>query len=403
LHDPALVERLEPSDRAELAAVVLSAVEAMSQSAASGSLRRVADLVEFLGLLEADLSEGQIDHLQAAIATVLESGLDAFDLTNLAIAAVRGELDVPPDFYVDLFAMIVNAAPTPPMGLSWLLNEFPAVERSQLVAAELQDFFTLSDPADVASRVPVLRIMSAWIAPGEQRRVRELLIAALDNTQDMSVVPSLATALANPNFRPFQSSSEHLAVKHAIFRKIAATTERSDLAALFDATRTLSLTGMVDADDKRILRAATARFLEQIVSPDGRDASVRGVIKRFGLSLLPSEVEQLSGRFIQTLGDESNYGPIANYAGSIQILSLQAKSGDLGSLLQALHAKLTSTTDAASYPLLLSTWLAVETSTNRDLLPEQRVPLYDELLRLPLMNTERRNLLQERIDELASR
>jgi hypothetical protein len=127
------------------------------------------------------------------------------------------------------------------------------------------------------------------------------------------------------------------------------------------------------------------------------------VIKRFGLSLLPSEVEQLSGRFIQTLGDESNYGPIANYAGSIQILSLQAKSGDLGSLLQALHAKLTSTTDAASYPLLLSTWLAVETSTNRDLLPEQRVPLYDELLRLPLMNTERRNLLQERIDELASR
>jgi hypothetical protein len=99
----------------------------MSQSAASGSLRRVADLVEFLGLLEADLSEGQIDHLQAAIATVLESGLDAFDLTNLAIAAVRGELAVPPDFYVDLFAMIVNAAPTPPMGLSWLLNEFAGI------------------------------------------------------------------------------------------------------------------------------------------------------------------------------------------------------------------------------------------------------------------------------------
>ena len=158
---------------------------------------------------------------------------------------------------------------------------------------------------------------------------------------------------------------------------------------------------MDDADDRTILRAAAVRFLDQIVPPDGHDASVRGVIKRFDLSLLPAEVEQLSGRFIQALGDESNYGPIANYAGSIQTLSLQAMPGELDSLLQALHAKLISTTDTEGYPLLLSTWLAVETSTKQYLPPEQRLPLYDELLRLPLMSREGRDLLQERIDEIA--
>jgi hypothetical protein len=111
-------------------------------------------------------------------------------------------------------------------------------------------------------------------------------------------------------------------------------------------------------------------------------------------------VEQLSGRFIQALGDESNDGPIANYAGSIQTLLRQAMAGELDSLLKALHAKLTSTTDTEGYPLLLSTWLAVETSTNQHMPPAQRLPLYDELLRLPLMSREGRNLLQERIDEM---
>jgi hypothetical protein len=128
---------------------------------------------------------------------------------------------------------------------------------------------------------------------------------------------------------------------------------------------------------------------------------VRGVIKRFDLSLLPAEVEQLSGRFIRALGDERTYGPIANYAGSIQILSLQAMPGELDSLLQALHAKLISTTNTEGYSVLLSTWLAVEASTKQHLPPEQRLPLYSELLRLPLMSRESRKLLQERIDEMA--
>src|SRR5690606_32488961 len=113
-----------------------------------------------------------------------------------------------------------------------------------------------------------------------------------------------------------------LVVKQAIFRKIAASAARSDLAVLFNATRTLSLTNVIGADDKRILRAAAARFLEQIVPPDGHDAAVRRAMKAFDLSLLPAEVEQLSGRFTQALSDESSYGPFANYAGSIQTLSL---------------------------------------------------------------------------------
>jgi hypothetical protein len=315
---------------------------------------------------------------------------------------VRADLNLPPDFYADLFDLIARAAPTPSMGLSLLLEEFPAMQRSELIAAELQDFFTLTDPADVASRVPVLSIMSPWLAPNEQRRVGESLMTALASTQDVSIVPALATALANPKFDLFLRRSEHVAVKQAILRKIAASTERSDLAVLFDATRTLRLASVDDADDRTMLRAAAARFLGQIVPPDGHDASVRAVIKRFDLSLLPAEVEQLSGRFIQALGDESRYGPIANYAGSIQTLTLQAMPGQLDSVLQALHAKLTSTTATEGYPLLLSTWLAVETSTNRYLPPEQRLPLYDELLRLPLLSREGRDLLQQRIEEIAS-
>ena len=86
-------------------------------------------------------------------------------------------------------------------------------------------------------------------------------------------------------------------------------------------------------------------------------------------------MEQLSGRFVQALGDERSFGPIANYAGSIEILSLQAMPGELDSLLQALHAKLTSTTDTEGYPLLLSTWLAVEPSTKQYAAPGTTVAL----------------------------
>jgi hypothetical protein len=218
----------------------------------------------------------------------------------------------------------------------------------------------------------------------------------------MSVVPALARGLASRNFKLFQPSSEYVAVRQAMLRKIATSTERSDLAALFAATRTLGLTRVDDADDRAIVRAAAARFLGQIVPLDGRDGAVLGAIKRFDLRLLPAEVEQLSGRFVQALGDESRYGPIASYAGSIQTLALQAMPGQLDSVLQALHAKLTSTTDVEGYPLLLSTWLAVETPTNRYLPPEQRLPLYDELLRLPLLSREGRDLLQQRIEEIAS-
>lgn len=400
LHDPALVERLEPGDKAELAAVVVGVLEAASQSGASGSLRRVADLLELLGLWEADLSEGQINRIKVVIATVLAGGTDALGVTNLAVAAVRAKLDFPPDFYVALFAMIVNATPAPSTGLSWVLEQFPAAQRSELIAAELQDFLAVTDPAEVASRVPVLRILSAWIAPDGQRQVRESLIMALLDTKDPSVVPALATALASPSFKLFQSGSDFVAVKRALLGKIAASTQRSDLAALFAGARTLGITRVDSPDEQAILRAAVARFLGQIVPPDGRDAAVRWVIKRFDLTLLPVEVEQLSQRFTQALGDANRYGPIASYAGSIQTLSLQAGPGELDSLLHALHAKLTSTTDKDGYSLLLSAWLAVETSTNRYLPAAQRLPLYDELLRLPLTSMEGRSLLLQRIDEM---
>jgi hypothetical protein len=399
LHALALVERLEPSDRSELAAVVVTALEAASHSDEGGSLRRVADLIELLGLLAADLTEAQVNQVKAAIvvAIAMENAPDGLSLTNLAIAAVR--VDLPPDFYADLFAMITKAAPAPSPGLSFLLEAFPDTQRSQLVAAELQSFFTLTEPADVAARVPVLHIMSGWIASDEQARIRESLIAAIDNTQDTSIVPTLATALATAPFNVFVYRSESQALKQAIFRKIAASTERSDLAALFAATRAPGLSRVSDADDRKVLRAAIARFLDQIVPPDGRDVTVRGVIKRFDVRLLPAEVEKLSGRFVQALGDERRYGPIANYAGSIQILALQAMPGQLDALLQELHAKLISTTDTEGYPLLLATWLAVEASTNQYLPLAQRSPLYDELLRLPLMSGEGRKLLQERIEE----
>ena len=389
LHDPALVERLESSDRSELAVIVLSALEAASQSGASGSTRRVANLMELLGLLEADPTSAQINQLKAAMVTAMESGPDARSLTDLTIAAVRGKFETTPDFYLDLLAMIAKAAPDSSVGLTFLLEALPDVQRSELIAAELQDFFALTDPADVASFVSVLSITSRWIAPEDQRRIGELLVAAIDETQDMSIVPKLS--------QPF---SEPFALKQAILRKIAASTERSDLAHLFDATRTLRRSSADDANDRTVLRAAVARFLDQIVPPDGHDASVRGVIKRFDLRLSPDEVEQLAVRFIQALRDETNYGPIANYAGSIQVLSLQAMPGELDSLLAALHAKLISTTNTETYPLLLSTWLAVEASTKQYVSSEQRLPLYNELLRLPLMSRENRTLLQERIDEI---
>lgn len=396
LHDPALVERLESSDRSELAAVVLSALEAASQSGASGSTRRVADLMELLGLLATDLTEEQINQLKAALATAtdkaamasaMESGPDAFSLIDLAIAAVRGKFELPSDFYGDLFAMIAKAAPEPSPGLTFLLDALPDMRRSELVAAELRDFFALADPADMASRVSALRIMFEWIAPDDRRRIGESLVAAIDKTQDMRIVPKLS-----------QSFSDPFALKQAILRKIAASTERSELAPLFDATRTLWRSRMDDANDRIILRAATVRFLAQIVPLDGHDASVRGVIKRFNLRLLPTDVEQLSTRFIEALQDETY--PIANYPDSIQILSLQAMPGELDSLLQALHAKLISTTSTEAYPLLLSRWLAVEGSTNKYLPLEQRLPLYNELLRLPLTSRENRKLLQNRIDEM---
>ncbi len=390
LHDPALVERLESSDRSELALVVLSALEAASQSGASDSTRRVASLMELLGLLGADLTATQINQLKAAVATAMESGPDARSLTDLAIAAVRGKFGVAPDFYLDLIAMIAKAAPDPSVGLTFLLEALPDMQRSELIAAGLQDFFALTDPADVASLVSVLHITSRWIAPGDQRRIGEFLVAAIDKTQDISIVPKLS--------QPF---SEPFALEQAILGKIAASTERSDLAYLFDATRTLRRSSVDDANDRTVLRAAIVRFLDQIDPLDGHDESVRGVIKRFDLRLSPDEVEKLSVRFIQALRDETNYGPITNYGGSIEILSLQAMPGELDSLLAVLHAKLISTTNTETYPLLLSTWLAVEASTNQSVSSDQRLPLYNELLRLPLMSRENRKLLQERIDEMA--
>jgi hypothetical protein len=109
-----------------------------------------------------------------------------------------------------------------------LLGEFfPGIEK----AAQLLSCFDVGGGTLVASRVPVLPIMSAWIEPDEQRRVGESLIRAIDNTHDMNVVPVLATALASPHFELFQHRSEHVAVKRAVLRKIAASAERSDLAA----------------------------------------------------------------------------------------------------------------------------------------------------------------------------
>ena len=158
LHDPALVERLEPGDRAELAAVVVSALEAASDSGASGSLRRVADLMELLGLLEAELSEAQINQLKAAITTVLESGPDAFSLANLAFAVVRADVDLPPDFYAALFDHDRQCSAHAIDGAFIVVGR---VSRRATFTVDrggtARTFFTLTDPAEVASRVPVLR------------------------------------------------------------------------------------------------------------------------------------------------------------------------------------------------------------------------------------------------------
>jgi hypothetical protein len=113
-------------------------------------------------------------------------------------------------------------------------------------------------------------------------------------------------------------------------------------------------------------------------------------------------VEELSALFVNALANEDQDNPITNYAASIETVALNARAGELTVLFQVLNQKLGSAVDPATYNRLLPSWIAVESSLNKDLPSEQRVPQYVGILNLTLNNGYEQSSLIEQLEKITS-
>ncbi len=125
-------------------------------------------------------------------------------------------------------------------------------------------------------------------------------------------------------------------------------------------------------------------------------------MKRFKLTLSPSSVKELSALFVNALANESHDNPITNYAASIETVARNTRAGELTVLFQALSQKLGSAADLDTYNRLLPSWIVVESSLNKDLPSEQRLPQYVGILNLTLNNGYDQSLLIEQLEKITS-
>jgi len=80
------------------------------------------------------------------------------------------------------------------------------------------------------------------------------------------------------------------------------------------------------------------------------------------------------------------------------MVALNARAGELTILFEALSQKLNSAADSATFNRLLPTWIVVESSLNKDLSPDQRLPQYLDLL-YPTSG-DNQSLLIEQLEEI---
>jgi hypothetical protein len=396
LHDPRLLARITVDDKPAMAAIIISALEEARDNA-----NRVADQVELLGLLGSGLSGDQIDRVANVITSIVRAEPDPYLRGKVGIAATSLGINFSEDFYRELFVIFANATPDAAGLLSSLLKKLPAAQRADLVSASLGTFFSQTEPGQLAAQVEFLVALQEWIPTEDLQHVLSSLVAAIENTQDVTVVPQLITVLDQlmrwSAGRGGNSMNIRNSLKPTLIRFISASDQKADLAGLFNAARILQLS-RISAEDRAVLEAAAVRFLQQIESADALDGFLRIMMKRFKITLSPADVELLSVHFIETLAKVDT--PITDYAGSIENLALYSKPGELTALLQAIRQKLDYATDAVSQNRLMSTWLAVESSSNQSLSPEQRIPLYRGVLQLPWITADSRSSLMEQIEKI---
>ena len=112
-------------------------------------------------------------------------------------------------------------------------------------------------------------------------------------------------------------------------------------------------------------------------------------------------MERLSARYIRALTEERVSHPIADYALSLETLAWHSRPGELDAVLDALRRRLDASSDAAAHEVLVSVWIYVEKATNAERSTEQRIPLYQEILRLPLTTAASRAALVSEAGKIA--
>jgi hypothetical protein len=412
-----LVDRIEEADRALFAAIVIEALTTPR------SATRIAESVELLGQLRTRLNAAQLQQLSSAVFTAMSEQDDAYRINTLVGAVSRAALNFSPDFYTELFVRIVNT-PVAADGRSAvapaaLLQVLPETQRAYVVATALAAFVPAQmEPAALANHVEFLVPMKQWLADDELTGVVTALVAAIEDPRNVPVASWLTRSFV---FFTARGDAERGAVQAALLRHIGANSDRTELARLFEAISALGGVGGTDANGREVLRAAAIRFMEQLTPADAEAGTVGLILAKppeepngpyapaiqrirsasRQLVLEPAEVEQISARYVHALVSESDTRPVADYAQSIRFLSLYARPRELDALLNAVHERLDSITDAATHELLVTIWIAVENSTHAQLPPQERLPFYFDVLQLPLTSATSRTQLVEAAEKLA--
>lgn len=407
LLDSGIVDSVQPEDRPELAALVGASFADMTDAT---PLSRIIESVELLDLLGGQLTDAQLDRVAAGLA----AETDTYQLAAAAHSLATSDLVLPPEFYPELFVLVANAVATVnrqarlPLALA---ERLPESQRDYLIRSSVEALSTQLAPEVLASRAELLRTLKPWLSKDDLAQVATAIAMALEDSANVPVFSRLASAFMGID--PRADGNLLPRAREAHLRHLSASNERPLLAELFRAADTLRTIGNAGEPGQETLRAAAVRFLEQIVPADAGAPSVRQVLAKPSLAtepstpisrasqmrrsqritLQPDDVKRIAERYVAALLNARVTHAIADYATSIETLADYSRPGELGNLLQALRMRLDSSADMQTHPLLVSAWVAVEKSTNAQAPAAERMPLYLDVLQLPLTSDESRGLL----------
>ncbi|MGV3592884.1 MAG: hypothetical protein ACO1PZ_14440 [Gammaproteobacteria bacterium] len=434
LLDSGLIGRLAPDDQEAMANLVADAVTNMR---GPGAATRIAEGIELLDRLSADLADTQLAALAKSLLTNVGAETSPYGRQKIVGAAAAAGLDFSPEFYLELFVLSANQAGPSSSGItSDLFGHLPEAQRIYLVDAAIAGLSGADTAPDLLIlQADLLSVAREWLGPDDKARAITVLSARLESPDTIPVYSRLVRALTNLNPPPARPPAN---LQQAWLQHVANSTtgtSRADLAELFDAARPLDAIRSANEQDRAAVRAAAVRFLEVIVPGDERAGAVNRILvkpvaaqppatqsparqsvprskeealeqdrrrTRSGLrrnndptrlSLEPDDVARLAARYVRAIANERLSHPVQDYAVSLDLLARYSRPGELDDVLRALRQRLDASGDEASHQMLVSSWISVEGATNAEREVTERIPLYQELLFLPLTNADSRAAL----------